>query len=112
MITPLRFWVSTLIYTCITVFSTFIFQAEFFVSENVRFDVYKLTMVQTLLFIGMKLILGWTYLKFIKMEWMTIVLILTFSLFFRFLHGVYTMGIIGPAIAFYLKDSLIYTPDS
>ena len=112
MISPYRFWISTLTYTCITVLSTFIFQAEFYVSENTRFNVYELTFLQKSGFVGLKLFLASAYLKAIKVEWYTIILILIFSLFFRLLHGVYTMGIIGPAIALYLKDSLIHTRNS
>ena len=102
------FWIRSLVYVMVTVFISTAISEEFY-----RFNLgnLKIDDMATQYKIGyalLKIGIAIGYLRWVEFDWVSIVSIILMGLFVRYLKGPFTMGIVGPAIALYLKDSLIY----
>ena len=102
------FWISSLVYVVVTVFISTAISEEFFRFNLGSFKIDDMATEYKIGYALLKIGIAIGYLRWVEFDWVSIVSIILMGLFVRYLKGPFTMGIVGPAIALYLKDSLIY----
>ena len=102
------FWIRSLVYVMVTVFISKAISEEFFRLNLGSFKIDDMAIEYKIGYALLKIGIAIGYLRWVEFDWVSIVSIILMGLFVRYLKGPFTMGIIGPAIALYLKDSLIY----
>ena len=112
MITKRQFWIRTIAYVMVTVFISTAISEEFFRFQLGNFKIDDMAVEYKIGYAVLKIGIAWAYLRSIQFDLLNIVAIIILALLIRYFAGPYTMGIAGPAIALYLKDSLIHTRNS
>ncbi len=106
------FWIRSLVYVMVTVFISTAISEEFFRFNIGNFKIDDMAVEYKIGYAVLKIAIAVGYLRWINFDWVSIFSIILMGLFVRYLKGPFTMGIVGPAIALYLKDSLIYLRDT
>ena len=112
MITQQRFWIRTIAYVMVTVFISTAIGEELFRFQLGKFKIDDMAVEYKIGYAVLKIGISWAYLKGVQFDLINILSIILLALLIRYFAGPFTMGIAGPAIALYLKDSLIHTRNS
>lgn len=108
MISNRQFWLRSLLYIMLTVFISTVISEEFFRKGMGNFKIDDMNVMPKIGYSLLKIAIAVGYLKSIRFTIGNTIAVILLALFVRYFAGPFTIGVVGPAMAYFFREKLIH----